>query len=74
MMLTFKGVHVKGVTSNVAKGEITISFKMAKTPESQQTAESLAYFVDKGQLTLMIENRQMEFSVVNKQEEKKEGE
>lgn len=42
------------------------------TARGQQTAESLAYFVDKGQVTLMIENRQMEFSVVNS--EKKEGE
>lgn len=70
-MLTFKGVHVKGVTSNVAKGEITLSFKLKKTAESQQTAESLAFFVDKGELTLMIENRQMEFSV---EHDKKEGE
>jgi hypothetical protein len=70
-MMVFKGVVVKSVTSNVAKGVISFSFQVAKTDESMQTAESLAFFVDKGQLTLMIENRQMSFSVA--QEEKKEG-
>ena len=67
-MMEFKEVHVKGVTFNVAKGVISFSFQVAKTDETMQTAESLAFFVDKGQLTLMIENRQMAFSVT------KEGE
>lgn len=68
-MLIFKDVHVKGVTSNVAKGTILLTFTVTKTDEAMQTAESLAFFVDKGQLTLMVENKQMSFSVA--QDDKK---
>ena len=47
-MMEFKEVHVKSVTFNVSKGVISFSFQVAKTDETMQTAESLAFFVDKG--------------------------
>lgn len=59
--------HVKSVTANVAKKTITVSFVMAMDEESLRKAEALAFYVDKGQVMLVVTPRQMQFNTENKE-------
>lgn len=59
--------NVKSVTANVAKKTITVSFVMAMDEESLRKAEALAFYVDKGQVLLVVTPRQMSMSMETKE-------
>jgi len=59
--------HVKSVMANVAKKTITFSFVCAMDEESLRKADALAFYVDKGQVLVVVTPRQMSMNVEAKE-------